>query len=838
MPVEQLRKRFAEDLNLYPALALGGYRDKNAKQSKESPSVISIASSSAAGSRNGESISVASTASSVSLATDSLHERQGDISSTSTSSTPPSVIPGPTKHKVRPPVISSSSEDDDPEVENGLFQKNKFPEAEIPPVAKRPNEYLPYERPEQPPYKLPANPIHIPSNRDLPRPIQTGAVPGPSMFPEPVMHMTSGEADKAVKDLMAGSINEDIVADIAEEDLIVPGFKEGIELLPHQALGRIWMKERETGKKMGGILADDMGLGKTIQTLTRIVEGRARKSDASEGWSPSTLVICPLALVGQWADEIRKMTSGYTVKTHHGTSRTADPANLKAHVVITTYDVVKSEYDAYQTSALGESQLKDSKKKQKGDDSSDEDDGEVASKTKPKTTRGAKKAALFRIKWWRVVLDEAHNIKNERTKGALACSALRAKYRWCLTGTPMQNNVQELYSLFKFLRIKPLNDWTSFNEQIAKPVKTGKDAGRAMKKLRAVLQEVMLRRTKDQTLNGKRLVELPKRDVNVISCPFDSVEQAFYNALETKMDATLEKLMASKSGNSAYISVLLLLLRLRQACNHPILVTKDFKKDAEAVEPKAVKKGASDKDGDGDDLIAAFGQLGVSRKCQFCTTELNPSNTAEGKQNNYCIDCEPLARKAEEAERERPSSAKIRKILEILRDIGDRSEGEKTIIFSQFTSMLDLIEPFLKDEGIRYVRYDGSMKAADREAALARIKDDGKTRVILISFKAGSTGLNLTVCNNVILVDLWWNPALEDQAFDRAHRFGQTRDVNIFKLKIDNTVEDRILELQERKRALTRAALSGAKVKDMHLGFEELLGLLKYGRDEDEDESD
>ena len=194
-------------------------------------------------------------------------------------------------------------------------------------------------------------------------------------------------------------------------------------------------------------------------------------------------------------------------------------------------------------------------------------------------------------------------------------------------------------------------------------------------------------------------------------------------------------------------------------------------------------------------------------------------------------------------------------ILKLLDDIKTRSDGvEKTIIFSQFTSMLDLIEPFLKDEYIRYVRCtsitcvllmsltrlvdDGSMKPADREAALTKIKEDPKMRVILISFKAGSTGLNLTACNNVILVDLWWNPALEDQAFDRAHRFGQSRDVHIFKLKIDKTVEDRILELQERKRALTQNVLAGAKHKGLNLGFEELLALLKWGKDEQDSDSD
>ncbi|KIJ37106.1 hypothetical protein M422DRAFT_178448, partial [Sphaerobolus stellatus SS14] len=133
-------------------------------------------------------------------------------------------------------------------------------------------------------------------------------------------------------------------------------------------------------------------------------------------------------------------------------------------------------------------------------------------------------------------------------------------------------------------------------------------------------------------------------------------------------------------------------------------------------------------------------------------------------------------------------------ILELLELIGEKSDGQdKTIIFSQFTSMLDLIEPFLKDAGIRYVRYDGSMNAKQREESLERIRSNKTTRVILISFKAGGAGLNLTSCNNVILVDLWWNPALEEQAFGRVHRYGQEKDVMIYKLTIDKTIEERIL---------------------------------------------
>ncbi|TFY77491.1 hypothetical protein EWM64_g6519 [Hericium alpestre] len=181
-------------------------------------------------------------------------------------------------------------------------------------------------------------------------------------------------------------------------------------------------------------------------------------------------------------------------------------------------------------------------------------------------------------------------------------------------------------------------------------------------------------------------------------------------------------------------------------------------------------------------------------------------------------------------------SAKIRKILELLQAIETRGEGEKTIVFSQFTSMLDLIEQFLAYEGVKFVRYDGSMTKDKREASLEKIRNSKSTNVILISFKAGGVGLNLTACNNVILTDLWWNPALEEQAFDRAHRFGQERDVNIYKLTIDKTVEERILALQDTKRALADAALSGDKLKNNKLDLNDLMALFRPGRDEDEEE--
>ncbi|KAG6811355.1 hypothetical protein H0H92_007820 [Tricholoma furcatifolium] len=788
------------------------------------------------------------------------------VSSSGGSSTTSARDQSPVRRTPRSTVVISSDEEDE-EVSNQNAPAPYRP-AFVPAQASRPNPTKVIDLtqrnvdtakfPPPAPFTSKPTPIAIPSNKDL---IRQRLTPSPayqrpredddSIFvphdPSDNMYISPVDAEKAIRELMSGGMDQTPESDINMEDATVEGFRDDIKLLPHQIIGRAWMREREdpSKKRMGGILADDMGLGKTIQTLTRIVEGRARKSDQAEGYAATTLVICPLALVGQWADEITKMAKDVSVHKHHGTSRTSDPMVLRrSRVVVTTYDVVKSEYEAHISDAKDESQSKLTSKKKSSPASSDDNDSDNSSENfgrtlalaaKPQRKKNPKKCALFGVKWYRVVLDEAHNIKNEKTKGAKACCELEAKFRWCLTGTPMQNNVNELYSLLKFLRIKPYNNLQKFNEDIAQPVKTGRGASRAMKRLQVVLKQIMLRRQKDQQLNGKALIELPERTVTIVSCPFDASEKAFYTALETKMEGVIEKLMGN--GQSNYMSVLLLLLRLRQACNHPVLVAQDYKTDMDAVEPQSKKDQDPGQDDDTDDLIGAFANLGVTRKCKVCTAELDPRNAAPDTSEPMCIDCVPLAQQAKQALETRPSSAKIRMVLKLLNDIDVRSKREeKTIIFSQFTKMLDLIEPFLREKGIEYVRYDGKMDAKAREAALQTLKTVKSVQVILISFKAGSTGLNLTVCNNVILVDLWWNPALEDQAFDRAHRFGQKRDVNIFKLKIDETVEDRMLTLQEKKRELTRAALSGDKIKNMRLRMEELLALFRPGGRDDEDE--
>ncbi|KAJ7194709.1 SNF2 family N-terminal domain-containing protein, partial [Mycena pura] len=604
---------------------------------------------------------------------------------------------------------------------------------------------------------------------------------GPSLTPK-----DAEAALKALFDTDNFSASSDDTSDAS-----VPGLRKEVGLKLHQVEGRAWMRDREDSakKSAGGLLADDMGVGKTLQMILQILDRPLSDKDAEDGWRNATLVVCPVGVIQHWEKQIKEYTTGLTVVSYHGSSRNKIAFRLPdADVVLTSYGVVCSEH-------------------------STDDPG----------------TALFTTNWLRVVLDEAHVIKNRKTQTAEGCFSLRAKFRWCLTATPMPNAVEDFYSLFKFLRIKPVNDWECFNTQIILPILKGTGAGLAMKRLQVVLKHVMLRRVKAQL----DCLKLPNRSVKLISCKFNASEKAFYTALQTCADSLIARIQAKKSmtGGTKYISVLVLLLRLRQICDHPSLVLDGYE--------EAMKEdGISAQDGDEFDLdnnglhifpLANLGEHSDKAKCVICLVRLTQQDdVAVNRWPNHCAKCAALKVQAENFRGPMGSSAKIREIIPLLRRIDEVSDGqEKTVIFSQFTSMLDIIEPFLLAAGVGFVRYDGKMSPQARKAALIEIERDPCKTVLLASLKVGGVGLDLTVCNHIILVDMWWNPSVEDQAFDRTHRIGQTRDVHIYKLKIDNTVEDRMLELQEKKRELTKASLSGDQNKNMKLGMDELLNLFK-----------
>lgn len=494
--------------------------------------------------------------------------------------------------------------------------------------------------------------------------------------------------------------------------------------------------------------------------------------------------------------------------------------------------------------------------------------GSIASTARRPRKAVASPYPLFELDWLRVVLDEAQNVKNHRTKGSEAVCLIgqRAEARWCLSGTPIQNNVMELYALLKFLRTPPFDDLKLFKEKIATPLQSTSQArvNWALKRLRTLQAPLLLRRTKHSELDGKKLIQLPPRHVHLVQFDFDDpAERTFYAGLEDQMRKVIDDGSEAQEGAQkiGHIQALVMLLRLRQACNHPALTMVKRDVDAEAVapppQPKAVgsqaeSQGKSEEDRNVDEeadmLALALERMSVTKRCDLCNVLL-PSDF----DGLHCLKCKA---QLEQANKKRDwqaplvMSSKMAKLLETLGKIRDkipvipaekdksaiteeykgqqegfhhgndtlpvqeaRTQQDKTIVFSQFTSFLNLLEPVLQREGFKYVRYDGSMPPALREAALQTIRTDPNVNIILISFRSGSTGLNLTCCNHVVLMDLWWNPQLEEQAFDRAHRLGQQRHVYVYKLAIQGTVEQRLLEVQETKRQLADSALGGQKLK-------------------------
>ncbi|GAA5874648.1 hypothetical protein JCM8547_003947 [Rhodosporidiobolus lusitaniae] len=676
-------------------------------------------------------------------------------------------------------------------------------------------------------------------------------------------NLSATETEAALKELVSSTLDMEGVdtSESAPEGLAVT-------LLPHQIQGLHWLKDRESKKKRGGILADDMGLGKTIQLLA-LVLAHPSERDKKKCRSKTTLVVCPLALMTQWKKEIEEKSDGrLRVLLHHGSSRTKDARKLQKYdVVITSYQTCSSEWV----------DPKPKKKKTKGKgktaagSNEEDDDGDDLNSLLGKKSAGS----LFDpdYEFYRIILDEAHQIKNRTSQMHKSCCELQGYYRWCLTGTPIQNTVNDLHSLFEFLGriVNPLHEYSEFKAKIADPLKNNKRQKLAFARLSVVLKAVMLRRRKTDMVDGKPLIVLPEKEIIEVRMPFlDEDEAAFYKAIEEKMQLQMNSFIKRGTVMQEYVQVLIKLLRMRQACNHPALVTGESSDNSEALDPTPSddenddNKTSSSKNKDDNGLAAMLGSIDLAAPDKTC---LLCSSRATSKKG-FCAPCEE--------EREKyvggggyAWSTKVQKIVQLLKEIKKESVEEKrrmekeeeadeeefgkrkvaewrpkkTIIFSQFTSIFDILQPFLEKSGIKFVRFDGKLNQKQKEAALDKIRNDNKTTVILLSLKCGAVGLNLTVCSRVILVDLWWNPMIEQQAFDRAHRMGQTENVKIYKLTIMNTVEDRILTLQKAKFELAKAALEGGDMtKANKLNMKDIMSLFKMdsrGRvQDDQDEED
>ncbi|KFK39327.1 hypothetical protein AALP_AA3G230200, partial [Arabis alpina] len=621
---------------------------------------------------------------------------------------------------------------------------------------------------------------------------------------------------------------------------------------------------------------------KKLSTSTRAFK---RKRPAA-----GTLIVCPASVVRQWERELNEKVSGeseLSVLVYHGGSRTKDAFELaKYDVVVTTYAIVANEVpkqplvdddeNDYKITekhglASGFSNYKKRKfavgasKKSKKRGREGIDDSSVDPKCGP----------LARVVWSRVVLDEAQTIKNHRTQMARSCCTLRAKWRWCLSGTPIQNTIDDLYSYFRFLKYDPYAVYKSFCNTIKVPI--SKHSPHGYKKLQAVLRAVMLRRTKGTLLDGRPIINLPPKKVNLSTVEFSVEEWSFYRKLEADSQTQFKAYADAGTLNQNYANILLMLLRLRQACDHPQLV-KGYNSDPVGKESEAAVKrlpraarfnllkrlessSAICCDcGDPPEIpvVALCGHVfcyqcvseyitGDENMCpaRRCREQLGRDVVFSKSALRYCTTNDLGCSSSHDIGLGKSAflksefcSSKIKAVLDILQSLSKQGspnsmpsssqpyddddvtivepkslhssspsqETIKTIIFSQWTGMLDLVEICLDDKCIEFRRLDGTMSLAARDRAVKVFSNDPDVKVMLMSLKAGNLGLNMVAACHVILLDLWWNPTTEDQAIDRAHRIGQTRPVTVTRITIKDTIEDRILALQEQKRKMVASA--------------------------------
>uniref|UniRef100_A0A8C5U7F9 Transcription termination factor 2 n=1 Tax=Malurus cyaneus samueli TaxID=2593467 RepID=A0A8C5U7F9_9PASS len=566
-----------------------------------------------------------------------------------------------------------------------------------------------------------------------------------------------------------------------------------VPLLQHQKQALAWLLWRESQRPCGGILADDMGLGKTLTMIALILAQKQLKTEKRketlEIWltkndstvvpSHSTLVICPASLIHHWKKEIeRRVAFGkLRVYLYHGPNRD------KHAEVLSGYDVVVTTYS-------------------------------LLSKEVPTKAIVSVEGIALRFSWARIILDEAHNIKNPRVQTSIAVCKLRASARWAVTGTPIQNNLLDMYSLLRFLRCSPFDEYKVWKYQVDNNTRKGGE------RLSLLTRTLLLQRTKNQLDSaGKPLVSLPQRSTQLHQLKLSAEEQAVYNVLFARSRSTLQSYLKrqeqknegreydggnpfekvarefgvsqkefltesqSASQVSSTVHVLSMLLRLRQCCCHLSLLKVAL-----------------------DQVNLNSEGLALSIEEQLGALTLSELHTPDSKSTVY-LNGTAFQTDIFEVTRE---STKIAQLLAELKTIQSHSEPQKSVVVSQWTSMLKVVAVHLQRLGLKYATVDGSVNPKQRMDVVEEFNNNPKgPQVMLVSLLAGGVGLNLTGGNHLFLLDMHWNPALEDQACDRIYRVGQKKDVVIHRFVCEGTVEEKILQLQKRKKGLAQQVLAG-----------------------------
>ncbi|RSH93684.1 hypothetical protein EHS25_006331 [Saitozyma podzolica] len=591
-----------------------------------------------------------------------------------------------------------------------------------------------------------------------------------------------------------------------------------LQLLPFQKESLYWMKKQEEGQWKGGMLADEMGMGKTIQTIALLLSEPRRK--------PS-LVVAPVVALMQWKHEIENNSEGFTVCLWHGQGRMKSAELKKFDVVLVSYGTLEASF----------------RRQQRG--------------FKRGNVLITEKSPMHEFEWYRVILDEAHNIKERTTNAAKAAFALQAKYKWCLSGTPLQNRVGELYSLVRFLgadpfshyfckkcdckslhwkfsdrrhcdqcKHKPMDHVCFWNTEILTPIarygiESGNPGHTAFKKLKVLLDRMMLRRTKLERADD---LGLPPRTIVVRRDFFSKEEKELYMSLFTNAKRQFSTYINAGTVLNNYSNIFSLITRMRQMACHPDLVLRSKTSTlGQATDEGTVCRICSDTAEDAivsqckhvfdRECIRQYLEVqqlrGHRPECPVCHIEISidleqeavEMDAAAGKKARQGI----LSRLNLDNWR---SSSKLEALVEELEKLRAQDCTIKSLVFSQFVSFLDLIAFRLQRAGFNICRLEGGMTPQQRDATIQHFMKNSNVTVFLISLKAGGVALNLTEASMVFMMDSWWNPSVEYQAMDRIHRLGQKRPVKVVKLVVEDSIEDQIVQLQHKKLAMTEAALS------------------------------
>ncbi|MBN3326808.1 HLTF factor, partial [Atractosteus spatula] len=502
----------------------------------------------------------------------------------------------------------------------------------------------------------------------------------------------------------------------------------------------------------------------------------------------ATLIICPLSVLSNWMDQFEQHVRAdvsLNVYLYYGSDRSRDASFLaKQDVVLTTYNVLSVDYGNKNSSPL------------------------------------------HRMEWLRVVLDEGHTIRNPNALQSRAVLDLKAQRRWILTGTPVQNSLKDLWTLIAFLKLKPFDMKEWWNRIIQRPVTMGDKDG--LQHLQALIKGITLRRTKASTIKGKPVVELPQRNVHVQHVTLTEDERRVYKAVQKEGRSIIGRYFREGTVLTNYADVLAILVRLRQVCCHPGLLRNSpgAAGPTEDATPSELREKLLNK-------INMVLNSGSDEECAICLESLRlPVITQcahvyckpciceviRTEQNAKCPLCRAEIKVEElveypgekaELESEEAGDGFLSNALMIqLQKIRDKDPSIKSLVVSQFTKFLSLIEIPLRERGFSFTRLDGSMNQKSRVAALQAFQNTnpGTPTILLLSLKAGGVGLNLTAASRIFLMDPAWNPAAEDQCFDRCHRLGQKRDVVITKFIVKSSVEENMIKIQKKKRDLVAKA--------------------------------